>query len=301
MNGRSKLIFAIILVSLLFASQQIMSAQALSSLTPEGETAESSIIMQTVISSFGFANSAEECNNPDFLDELPDRVLFDDEGNRASIDQFSDIANTIQCLIFVDEDGNEAPVGTGEIGSIDFIDLIRGNTYTFSNGREIDATKQSVRASFISGVSGRMALFLADVDVVGLAGDDRCQVVSDLVFDGETVELRYAAFDALYDDLFFNVGDSCYSPGVSDEEVLLDAAAGSFEAALTLVLDWQIEALTEIFILEENLFGLLDFIDAEMDRFEDMIRVNREEAPLIALAAAPMIELLVEVRLQIFA
>ena len=287
MKSRNFIYLVVALLALLFGAHQVMSAQALSSLLPEAEAAESSITMQKVIQNFDFANSAEECNVPAYLDELPDRVLFDNDGNRHGIDEFRDIANTIQCVIFVDDQGNEAPIGSAEIGQVDFVGVVGGESFTFSNGRLVDATKQSVRATFISGVSGRMSLFLAGIEVVGLSGDDPCQEIGDIALEGETVELRYAAFDSLYDNLFFALDQSCFEPLVEDEDILLDAAAaGSFEAALTLVLDWQIEALTEVFILENNLFGLLDFVDAELDRFEDVIRVNREEAPLVALAAS---------------
>ena len=289
----------VLFVALLFSNPAATTrAGEIIDYLPEVITARSLAVANLTVF-FGILD-LQRCNALPLLDELPDHLLYDENGVFHDTDTMFSIILTSQCKIFgVAQDLQEEQLSAY---LADILVPIRGGQLTLPNGELIDGTKQSVRASEMSFV---YALFFSDINFpsrlssnieFGLPEGEPCDVVKDLALHGETIELRFAAYAALSSQfrLFTDTSflDLCSEElDLSDDELIERTKVGDIDAAISLT-----ERIIENINAENSIDGDLEPEDALLQFQEILVKVrtelgieilaNTERFPLLTLAIA---------------
>jgi hypothetical protein len=275
----NKLIFATLFLAFALVGPAIQAGDVIDFL-PEVQVARS------ITPAIEFAIVFEEdCVGVQVNQEVPNNLLFDDNGQARTFEQMGEILLQLNCsfqsLAFEDLENSSANIPL-------FLDAFSGNLVEFSNGLTLDGRKQTVRASLIFSHLLLFQFELGGVFDFDILGSDPCGQLRTWSKSGSSLELQFVAFLTLGSDIFSSEEEGlprqCSTAvGGTEAELIALAEAGDLDASLDLMFFWTLE-LQAIFG-DEPTADDLPSIEAQMDRFELLILRNTMKFPFVTLAA----------------
>jgi hypothetical protein len=264
---------------------------------PEVETARSfsaSIVRLLTPPFIAFPNPIE-CIDEQLPTEIPNHLLYDNNGIFHSYDEILIVLKTINCRFFAAN--GEVAISTDPNIFLSSFQALQGESVLLSNGNILDGQKQSVRASMI--FLGTFVLFGTleggELSIIDDINQAPCEYLHDQVSNGTTIELRFASLFVLFTDLVDETrgsGLGCiHELNDSDEELIEQAKLGDVEAAVNLTLRWidlvGMETDVEIDALENpSIEEIQALLSAKLTELGIEILQSTERFPLLTLAIA---------------
>ena len=246
--------------------------------------------------SFGWAFGAAilnsgrfgSCDQDSAQREIPDHILYDDNGVVHSATDIADILVSISCLY---RPTFEIPFPSREIFAQLLLDVIRGNDVTIYNGNIVDGRKQSVRVETIIRMHDRFLteVFVADSRVWTSTQAEACQFVIDATSLENTIELQFAAYFALSSIMDsaqrLRLGSICHEVrSESDEELLAAAQNGDLEAGINLARR-NISSITEQ-LEEEDPSAFFEDLAVQLNTIGLQVLENTAVHPIASMSLA---------------
>lgn len=274
-----KLVIAFLILSFALAAPAILAGDVIDFL-PEVQVARS--LVPAFANAFVFEGA---CIDVQLDAEIPNNLLFDDNGQPRSFDEMGMIMLQLNCIYqsLALEDPDNALQNVPF-----FLEALAGNMVVFPNGTELDGTKQAVRASLLF---SHLLLFQFDLTgqfEIGILGSDPCGQLREWVLSDTSLELQFVAFLTLASEIVVSDEEElpiqCSTPVAGTESELIEAAeSGDLDAALELSVLWVLQLMNEFG--EEPTVDDLPGMLAELDRFELFVLQNTMKFPLLTLAA----------------
>jgi len=277
---------------LLPSESEPFSANKVSKL-PVFETARSSAFLQSMGETFEFMGF-ESCEEAIPVSALPDHVLYDRNGSTHTFRELIDIAYSLDCHY---GDLIEDPEAA--------ISVIQGGTATSADGITLDGSKQIFRVFAMNSASSLFARDLnpdveANRDLIPSDEPESCDAIQDIVINGSTMELRFAAFDSLSNyrsAALLNFGEErCLNPRREPNDELEEyVKSGDIEAAITLSSNHFDDLLRELGrsspnvpdpTREEAISAADTFAKLLMEAEYEKILAVADEYPLLAMSYA---------------
>jgi len=268
---------------------------------PEVQTARSfsAVVPPGLTFQFAVFPDSRTCLQNNWPSDIPNHLLYDDNGRFHTIDEILLIVANIRCLFQV-ADGEANVVGDG-FSILYSLESLKGEVVELSNGNILDGTKQSIRAVSIWAAAAGLTSVLLDGDnATSLFTDEAiggCELLERLVLEGETIELRFATLFVLFGDIALQIeedfGGRCLSERTESTEALVELTkSGEIEAAANLTyrllneVAAQFDADLEQYGDEAELEELQAVVDTTLTELGIEILENTERFPLLTMAVA---------------